>query len=145
MCNRTRQDFAIGHYTHEKNPVTARAALATIQVIEEEGLVERAEELGNHAKARLRENCSDCAIVGDIRGRGLMFGVEIVNNRETKEEGRDLAEMIYYECLEKGLSFKISGGCVLTLSPPLTIGREDLDRALGIVEAAIARAAASRA
>jgi len=130
-------DFAIGHYTHEKNPVTARAALTTIAIIEDEGLVARAAELGNHAMARLQDTLGACPIVGDIRGRGLMFGVEIVTDRATKTEGRDLAERIYYACLAEGLSFKVSQGNVLTLSPPLTIARDDLDRALGIVEAAV--------
>ncbi len=130
-------DFAIGHYTHEKNPVTARAALTTLEIIEDEGLVERAGELGDHAIGRLRDNLADCAIVGDIRGRGLMFGIEIVQDRAAKTPGNDLAEAIYYRCLDAGLSFKISQGCVLTLSPPLTIARDDLDRALGIVVAAV--------
>jgi len=130
-------DFAIGHYTHEKNPVTARAALETIAVIREEGLAERAAELGSHALARLAEALDGCPIVGDIRGRGLMFGVEIVEDRATKTPGRAAAERIYYRCLDAGLSFKISAGSVLTLSPPLTIAVADLDRALDIVVAAI--------
>ena len=135
-------DFAIGHYTHEKNPVTSRAALTTLQIIEDENLVERSAELGAYAMERLQTALADCPIVGDIRGRGLMFGVEIVTNRETKELGHDLAEQIYYQCLEAGLSFKISQGCVLTLSPPLTIAHDDLERALDIVEAAITGQAA---
>jgi 4-aminobutyrate aminotransferase len=91
---------------------------------------------------RLQNTLADCPIVGDIRGRGLMFGVEIVADRATKEPGLDLAERIYYQCLEAGLSFKISQGCVLTLSPPLTIARDDLETALGIVETAITGQAA---
>ncbi|MGB3314559.1 MAG: aspartate aminotransferase family protein, partial [Albidovulum sp.] len=130
-------DFAIGHYTHEKNPVTARAALETLALIRDEGLVERAAELGAHALNRLRETVGDDPLVGDIRGRGLMFGVEIVADRDSRAPGRDAAERIYYRCLEAGLSFKISAGCVLTLSPPLTIARDDLDRALDIVAEAI--------
>ncbi|KJS17034.1 MAG: 4-aminobutyrate aminotransferase [Hoeflea sp. BRH_c9] len=130
-------DFAIGHYTHEKNPVTARAALTTIEIIEDEGLVQRSAELGAHALNRLREFAPKSPFVGDVRGRGLMFGVEIVEDRESRAEARDRAERIYYRCLEAGLSFKISAGCVLTLSPPLTIARADLDWALDIVEAAI--------
>ena len=130
-------DFAIGHYTHEKNPVTARAALTTIEIIEKDGLVDRAAELGAYAIGRLQGAVGDCGNVGDIRGRGLMFGVEIVENREDKTPGNEMAERIYYACLSAGLSFKISQGCVLTLSPPLTIGRDDLDRALTIVETAI--------
>ncbi|NRP49662.1 2,2-dialkylglycine decarboxylase [Aliiroseovarius sp. xm-m-354] len=130
-------DFAIGHYTHEKNPVTARAALTTIEIIEEEGLVDRSAELGRHALSVLQERLWDVPIVGDIRGRGLMFGVEIVQDRSDKTPGNALAEQIYYRCLNAGLSFKISQGCVLTLSPPLTISRADLDQALEIVVQAI--------
>ena len=130
-------DFAIGHYTHEKNPVTARAALTTIGIIEEEGLAARAAALGEHAMGRMRDLMARAPIVGDVRGRGLLFGVEIVSDRESRAPGRELAEMIYYHCLEAGLSFKISQGCVLTLSPPLVISKTDLDRALDIVEEAV--------
>ncbi|MBZ0128687.1 MAG: aspartate aminotransferase family protein [Rhodobacteraceae bacterium] len=130
-------DFAIGHYTHEKNPVTARAALTTLQIIEDEGLVERSATLGAHAMARLQAFAPRSPYIGDVRGRGLMFGVEIVGDRASREPAPDRAERIYYRCLEAGLSFKISAGCVLTLSPPLTISRDDLDRALAIVETAI--------
>ena len=137
-------DFAIGHYTHEKNPVTARAALTTIEIIEEEGLVERAAELGAYAMDRLQDVLAGCPIVGGIRGRGLMFGVEIVSDRAEKTPGNDLAEQIYYACLGAGLSFKISLGCELTLSPPMTIARDDLDRALSIVENAILACAQRR-
>jgi 4-aminobutyrate aminotransferase len=130
-------DFAIGHYTHEKNPVTARAALTTLQIIEDEGLVQRSAELGAHALNRLHAFAPRIPFVGDIRGRGLMLGVEIVEDRATKTAAPDRAERIYYRCLAAGLSFKISAGCVLTLSPPLTIAKTDLDRALHIVEQAI--------
>lgn len=130
-------DFAIGHYTHEKNPVTARAALTTLQIIEDEGLVQRSAELGAHALNRLHAFAPRIPFVGDIRGRGLMLGVEIVEDRATKTAAPDRAERIYYRSLAAGLSFKISAGCVLTLSPPLTIAKTDLDRALHIVEQAI--------
>ncbi|WP_246162210.1 (R)-1-hydroxy-2-aminoethylphosphonate ammonia-lyase [Roseovarius faecimaris] len=130
-------EFAIGHYTHEKNPVTARAALTTLDIIEDEGLVERADKLGRAAMDRLHESLGGHARVGDIRGRGLMFGVEMVKDRDTRETDHATAEKIYYACLERGLSFKISAGSVLTLSPPLTIPEDDLDRALSIVEDAI--------
>lgn len=122
-------DFAIGHYTHEKNPITARAALTTLDIIEDEGLIDRAASLGGHALSRLRETLKNHPHVRDIRGRGLMFGVEI--------DDADRAEQVLYACLARGLSFKISAGNVLTLSPPLTIAEEDLDRALAIVEGAL--------
>lgn len=134
-------DFAIGHYTHEKNPVTARAALTTLEIIEEEGLVERSDRLGQYAMDYLHTRLADVPIVGDIRGRGLMFGVEIIEDRAEKTPGNARAERIYYACLEAGLSYKISQGCVLTLSPPLTISKGDLTRALEIVVTAIKDAA----
>lgn len=130
-------DFAIGHYTHEKNPVTARAALETINVIEDEGLVERSSSLGAHALDRLNTELGGLPVVSDIRGRGLMFGVELTANGGLNPSGNELAERVYYICLEKGLSFKISQGNVLTLSPPLTIARSDLDIALTIVIEAV--------
>mgnify|MGYP001791643506 CR=1 FL=1 len=130
-------DFAIGHYTHEKNPVTARAALTTLDIIEDEGLAERADRLGGHAMARLNHSLHENPIVGDIRGRGLMFGIEIVSDRDTRSQDPDRAEHILYRCLAEGLSFKVSAGNVLTLSPPLTISEDDLNQALTIVEDAI--------
>ena len=129
--------WAIGHYTHEKNPVTARAALETIAVIEEEGLAEHAAELGAHAAVRLHELALRSPHVGDVRGRGLLLGVEIVTGRDSRDPDPGRAEQILYRCLENGLSFKTTMGNVLTLSPPLVIGRADLDRALDIVEAAV--------
>ncbi len=130
-------EFAIGHYTHEKNPVTARAGLATLQVIEEDGLVDRAARLGTAAMDRLRDSLGTLPHVGDIRGRGLMFGVEIVTDRDSRDPDPGRAERIFYACLAEGLSFKISAGNVLTLSPPMVIAQADLDHALTIVETTI--------
>lgn len=130
-------DFAIGHYTHEKNPVTARAALTTLDIINDDGLAERAARLGESAMNRLREKLGPCSAVGDVRGRGLMFGIEIVADRDARTPDPDLAERICYACLSEGVSFKVSAGNVLTLSPPLTIAEDDLARALEIIETAI--------
>ncbi len=86
---------------------------------------------------RLRESLSHNPIAGDIRGRGLMFGVEIVSDKDARTPDHGRAEQIYYACLAEGLSFKISAGSVLTLSPPLTISEDDLNSALSVVETAI--------
>lgn len=137
-------DFAIGHYTHEKNPITTRAALTTLQVIEEEGLVECSAKLGQHAMDRLKEDLRACPIVGDIRGRGLIFGVEIVSDRASRTPDANAAERIYYRCLEAGLSFKVSAENVLTLSPPLIISLDDLNNALAIVASSVQAEAASQ-
>ncbi len=132
-------EFAIGHYTHEKNPVTARAALAVLDVIEAEGLAERAEELGEWAIGRLRAFAESSPIVGEVRGRGLLIGVDIVAGDGTRRAAPGRAERILYRCLEAGLSFKVSQGSVLTLSPPLTTAREDLGRAVDILESELRR------
>jgi len=127
-------DKALGHYTHEKNPVACAAALATIDVIQSEGLVERSAKLGRYAVQRLLALKQRFDFIGDVRGRGLLFGLDLVENREEKTPAVDCAERILYTCLEKGLSFKTSHGSFLTLAPPLTIDEADLDLALDIIE-----------
>ncbi len=117
--------IALGHYTHEKSPLLCRAGLATLQIIEEEGLAERAALLGDHALTRLEELQARHPIIGDVRGRGLLIGVELTDE--------DAAERVLYRCLSDGLSFKLTMGGVLTLSPPLTITREELDDSLDIL------------
>ena len=127
-------DRALGHYTHEKNPVTCAAALATIHYIEKEGLVGRARELGALALARMTEMAERHRLIGDVRGLGLLLGIELVRDRHTRERASEEADLVMYRALERGLSFKVSAGNVLTLTPPLTIGRAELDRALAIVD-----------
>ena len=125
-------DKAIGHYTHEKNPVLAAAALATLDVIVEENLVARAAELGDYFLARLQATASRFPIVGNVRGSGLLVGVEL-----TTPDGQpafEEADRLLYAALERGLTLKVTMGSVLTLSPPLTVSREDLDLALDILE-----------
>ena len=126
--------WALGHYTHEKNPVTCRAALATLEIIADEGLVARAAELGAHALERLNALMDKHRLVGDVRGRGLLMGVELVADRDSRAPAGEAAEQVFYRALERGLSFKISMGNVLTLGPPLTISRDELDRALDILD-----------
>jgi 4-aminobutyrate aminotransferase len=133
-------DYAIGHYTHEKNPVTARAALTTIEIIEDEGLVENAARVGDWALERMNDMMDRLALIGDVRGRGFLLGIELVTDRETKEPARDAAEQVFYRALDKGLSFKISMGSVLSLTPPLVTTRDQMEEALSILESSIAEA-----
>jgi 4-aminobutyrate aminotransferase len=130
-------DWAIGHYTHEKNPVTSRAALETIAVIEDEGLVDNAAKVGRAALARMAEMQELIEAIGDVRGRGLLLGIELVRDRTTKEPDNDLAEAVLYGALDAGLSFKTTMGNVLTLTPPLIVTEAEMMRALDIVEDAI--------
>ncbi len=127
-------DFALGHYTHEKNPVGCAAALAAIEVVESEGLAERAAELGAHALERLADLAARHTVIAEVRGIGLLMGIEIEAPGGDSEK---LAEGILYAALEQGLSFKISMGSILTLTPPLTISMAELDSAIDILDAAI--------
>jgi 4-aminobutyrate aminotransferase len=130
--------WAFGHYTHEKNPVTCRAALITLEIIEDEGLVENARRQGDRALQRLREMQTQHPLIGDVRGRGLLLGVELVRDRESKTPANDAAEAVLYRALAQGLSFKISLGNVLTLTPPLTITAAEMEAALDILENCVA-------
>jgi 4-aminobutyrate aminotransferase len=136
-------EWAFGHYTHEKNPVTARAALTTIEIIEDEGLVENAARVGAIALERLDQLKSRNPAIGDVRGRGLLIGIELVRDCAGMEPDPDLAEAVLYAALDRGLSFKTTMGNVLTLTPPLTITEEEMLRALDILASSIEDAQAS--
>ena len=130
-------DFAIGHYTHEKNQVTALAALKTLDVVAEKNLYERAAKLVTFPIKHLTDLIRHRPNVDEMRGRARMFGVDMVMDRDSRESITELAKKVCYSCLENGVSFKISAGSVLTLSPPLTVSRSDLKRALSIVTQAL--------
>lgn len=130
-------DYAFGHYTHEKNPVTARAALETLRVIEDEDLIAHVARVGALALERM-EGWRDCyPLVGDVRGRGFLLGIDLVADRDAKTPDTEAAEAVLYEALSNGLSFKTTMGNVLTLTPPLITTEQDMMRALDIVEAAL--------
>jgi 4-aminobutyrate aminotransferase len=127
-------DRALGHYTHEKNPVACAAALASIRYIEEHKLADHARELGRYALGRMAEMMERHPLIGDVRGLGLLLGMELVRDRVTKERATGEAEAVMYCALSKGLSFKLTMGNILTLTPPLTITQDELDQALMIIE-----------
>ncbi len=135
-------DYAFGHYTHEKNPVTAAAALATLEVIARENLVENAARVGAYALERLHEMQQRHALIGDVRGRGLLLGLELVSDRTTKTPAANAAERVLYAALSRGLSFKTTMGNVLTLTPPLITTREQMGQALDILDECLAEAVA---
>jgi len=130
-------DRALGHYTHEKNPVACAAGLATIECLETDGLLENARVLGEHALGRIGQMSKQYPVVGAGRGLGLLLGIELVKDQSTHERACETAERVMYAALEKGLNFKVTMGNILTLTPPLTIRREELDQALDIIEACI--------
>ena len=127
-------DWALGHYTHEKNPVTAAAALATLEIIEHEQLVDNAARVGAYALERLQELKQRHRLIGDVRGRGLLLGIELVTDRAAKTPAPAAAERVLYAALSRGLSFKTTMGNVLTLTPPLITTREQMGQALDILD-----------
>lgn len=127
------KDYAFGHYTHEKNPVTARAALTTLQIIEDENLVANAAAMGRLALQRLEEMKQQFVEVGDVRGRGCLFGIELVQDRESREPAKDIADKVLYAALRRGLSFKTTMGNVLTFTPPLIVTEDQMNQAMDIV------------
>jgi 4-aminobutyrate aminotransferase len=127
-------DRALGHYTHEKNPVACAAAIATIECVEEGNLLANAENMGNYAVNRMRDMMQRHKIVGAVRGLGLLMGMELVKDRKTKEPATEQAEQVMYSALSKGLNFKVTMGNIITLTPPLTITKQEMDRALNILD-----------
>lgn len=127
-------DRALGHYTHEKNPVACAAAIATIEYLEKENLLEYAENMGKYAIKRMQHMMQQHKIIGAVRGLGLILGMELVKDRKTKEPAIDEAEQVMYSALSKGLNFKLTMGSIITLTPPLTITKQQMDKALNILD-----------
>ena len=125
---------ALGHYTHEKSPLACAAALATLAYIEQHDLVERARDLGRYALGRLIAMGQRHTLIGDVRGLGLLLGIELVTDRVTRARATEQAEAVMYRALSRGLSFKLTMGNIITLTPPLTIAREEIDLALDILD-----------
>ena len=128
------QDYAFGHYTHEKSPLATRAGLTTIEIIEEENLVANAAQIGQIGLERLTEMQARHRLIGDVRGRGCLLGAELVLDPDTRAPANDAAEAVLYAALSRGLSFKTTMGNVLTLGPPLTITSEEMHRAMDILD-----------
>jgi len=132
------KDISLGHYTHEKSPLGSIAGLTTLNIIEEERLLKKANKDEVYFRAALSALKTKHKLIGDVRGIGLLWGIELVKDKISKEKAIDEAEKIMYNCLKKGLSFKVSAGNVLQLSPALTITRKEIDKALNILDESLA-------
>jgi 4-aminobutyrate aminotransferase len=132
-------EVSLGHYTHEKSPLGAAAGLAMIEFIEKEKLLAKVNDDENFLRLELATMQAKHNLIGDVRGVGLLWGIELVKDQHTKEKAVAEAEAVLYECLKNGLSFKVSQGNVLQLCPPLVITRSELKEALKIIENAIAK------
>jgi len=128
--------------THVSDPMPAAVGLKVIDIVERDNLVRRATVVGARLYEGLKSLQSRFDCIGDVRGRGLMLGIEIVGDRETKSAAPELSGAITQRCLELGLHMNIvqlpGFGGVFRLAPPLTISETEIDSALTILQDAIA-------
>jgi 4-aminobutyrate aminotransferase len=115
------------------NPVCVAASLKTVELLEN-GLIENAAKVGAHLKARLDELPRKFPIVGDVRGLGLMIGIELVRDQKTKERAPDLRDRLVAMCFERGLLVLGAGPNTIRLSPPLIITKDQADFAAQTIE-----------
>jgi 4-aminobutyrate aminotransferase-like enzyme len=118
------------------NPMACAAALASIEVIEEEGLLENARRLGALALKRMERMKESHRIIGDVRALGCLMGIELVKDRQTKEPFDKAGEMVYVKAFRKGLAW-IPAGHILRMSPPIIMNEAELLKGLDIIDEAI--------
>ncbi|OBA67334.1 aspartate aminotransferase family protein [Gordonia sp. 852002-10350_SCH5691597] len=128
--------------THASDPLAATVALTVLDVIEREGLVERAAKLGDQLRERLIGLRDDVEVVGDVRGRGLLQGVELVTDKASRTPADALGARVTAACLERGLHMNIvqlpGMGGIFRIAPPLTISGDELHQGLDILTDSLA-------
>jgi len=130
------------YYTsHVSDPMPAEVGLAVLRVLTTQNLTERAATMGAYLKAGLLKLKDRYEVIGDVRGRGLLLGVELVKDRESRTPNPDLGATITRRCMELGLSMNITAlpnmGSVWRIAPPLTVTQEELDEGLAILDQAM--------
>ena len=133
------QHRSIGHFTHEKNPLSATAGLAAINYIESHELVKNAAALGDYLIEKLLELKRRFPVIGNVAGKGMHLGIDLVKDMVTKERATLYAEQIMYDCLEQGVAFKVIEGNILTLRPSLVITKDECDLIVHSLSTAFAR------
>lgn len=127
--------------SHVSDPLPSSVGLAVLQTIEQERLLERSQEMGAYLAQGLRSLQERHEEIGDIRGMGLLRGIELVRDRETREPHHELGALTTRRCMELGLSMNIrrrpERGSVWRIAPPLTVGREEIDIAMTIFDQAL--------
>lgn len=119
------------------NPMACAAALASIEAIEEEGLLENALRLGAFFAQRMEQLKQAHPIVGDVRGLGCLLGIELVKNRETKEPHIEAGKLVYQRAFRKGLAW-VPAGHILRMSPPIVMDEAIAARGMDLIEESIA-------
>ncbi len=135
--------------SHVSDPLPANVGLAVLETIVGERLLERSTEMGAYLAAQLRDLQGRHEEIGDVRGMGLLRGIELVKDRETREPYHELGALTTKRCLELGLSMNIrrrpERGAVWRIAPPLTVMREDIDLAMTIFDQALSETKAEMA
>ncbi|MBA1334314.1 MAG: Pyridoxal phosphate-dependent aminotransferase [Firmicutes bacterium] len=124
-------------FTTAGSPSSCAAAVATIEVIRDENLIEHSKTLGEYVKERFIGLKNKYPLIGDVRGLGLSIGVDLVKDRDTREKDKVAAAKICYRCWEKGVILTFFANNVLRVQPPLVITKEEMDRAIDIIDGAI--------
>ena len=127
------KDISLGHYTHEKSPLGSIAALAIIELIEKEKILQKVLNDGIWMERELNSLKERFRCIYDVRGLGLLWAIELENDKEGMAEVSVKAEKIMYQCMSMGLNFKVSRGNVIQLVPPLTVRQDELTRAISIL------------
>ena len=127
--------------SHVSDPLGAEVGLAVLSVIAKEGLVARANEMGAYLRGRFNELQQRYEVVGDVRGLGLLVGVELVTDRASRRPAHELGALTTRKCFEKGLSMNIrrrpERGAVWRIAPPLTVSHGEVDQAVDILTTAL--------
>ena len=125
--------------TYGGNPVSSAAVTAVLEIFENEGLVENSAEMGQYIKTKLLEMADKCPYLGDVRGMGLVMGIELVKDKASKEPAPELIKPIINKCAQKGLLVGSVGmyGNVIRVAPPLVITKEEADESLAIMESVL--------
>ncbi|MEZ5039439.1 MAG: aspartate aminotransferase family protein [Saprospiraceae bacterium] len=121
------QHCSIGHFTHEKSPLCAAAAMAVLTYIEEKAISEQVEQLGQYFRTKLLALQERFPVIGHIDGKGFLMGMELVKDPKTKATHPALAQALMTFSLERGLSFKIYQENMITMRPALIIEKEEID------------------
>ncbi|MEJ1238039.1 aspartate aminotransferase family protein [Chryseolinea sp. T2] len=121
------QHRSIGHFTHEKNPMSAAAGLAAINYIEKNGLVQNSEVLGKYLADQLSTLKEQFPVIGNVAGKGLHLGIDLVLDPTTKQRAVQYAEQVMYACMKQGVALKTIEGNILTIRPSLVITKDDCD------------------
>ena len=133
----TADEFIVTH-SHSNDPLACAAGIASLDVVEQDRVPEKARKLGGYLKAKLQGLAERFELIGDVRGRGLLQGIELVHSRETKEPATDAGPRIAAHALREGLIFSVRReGSVLRFVPPATTTEAQIDHAMEILTDAL--------